>query len=387
MKENGELIFITPEYWLKNLHSQKLRNYIISKCFIKEIYYLNEIDIFKNVKSSFIIIKIVKQKINPKIKIYKIKKEEKNLENIFYNKKRCFDFFEIDQFKFNKKWLLYEKKLTDECYKLENSCSGSKIQKELFETNKINTLEKISTIANGLVSGYDKAFLCDDNLYDKLNKKEKAGLVKIVKSKNLSNYKFNGYKKYIFLNNTKIKNFKKDFPNLFFHFKNYKSKLNKRYDYKNNINYWEWSFLRSYEIQKSNKKKICIPCKLRIKDFRDIKFSLIDEKYLLSQDVTSIFINADISENIKYILAFLNSTIVKKWIFINNNNRGNVLEFSEEPLKNIPIRLINWKNKKEVKIYKKIIEMVNINLKNYNDKNLSIIDDLINLLLGIKKGQ
>ena len=48
--------------------------------------------------------------------------------------------------------------------------------------------------------------------------------------------------------------------------------------------------------------------------------------------------------NVKYILAFLNSTLIKKWIYINNNNRGNVLEFSEEPLKNIPIKLIDWNN-------------------------------------------
>ena len=82
LKDDGELIFITPEYWFKNLHSRNLRNLIISECYIKEIYYLNEVDVFKNVKSSFIIFKIIKKKIKPKIKVFKIKKNFNKIEVI-----------------------------------------------------------------------------------------------------------------------------------------------------------------------------------------------------------------------------------------------------------------------------------------------------------------
>ena len=52
-------------------------------------------------------------------------------------------------------------------------------KRELFFSNAPNTLEKISTIANGLVSGFDKAFICDDKLYSRLNKIGK-NLVSIV---------------------------------------------------------------------------------------------------------------------------------------------------------------------------------------------------------------
>ena len=112
---------------------------------------------------------------------------------------------------------------------------------------------------------------------------------------------------------------------------------------------------------------------------------MVDEKYLLTQDVTSIFINKELKEDIRYILGFLNSSVVKKWIFINNNNRGNVLEFSEEPLKNIPIKLIDWKNKSEIKIYDKIIYYTDKNLSEYNIKNSKAIDLLVNDLINIKK--
>ena len=81
--------------------------------------------------------------------------------------------------------------------------------------------------------------------------------------------------------------------------------------------------LRSYKIQTN--QKICIPCKLRIKNYEDINFSLVD-KLSFNTRCTSIFINKEIKEDIRYI-KLLNSSVVKKWIFINNNNRGNVLNF------------------------------------------------------------
>ena len=75
----------------------------------------------------------------------------------------------------------------------------------------------------------------------------------------------------------------------------------------------------------------------------------------------------------------------RKWIFINNNNRGNVLEFSEEPLKHIPIRLIDWTNKEEIKIYDKIINIVSNNLQNFKINDALILDNLVNSLLSIKR--
>ena len=37
LKENGQLIFITPEYWLNTTHSIKLRNYIIENGYFEKM--------------------------------------------------------------------------------------------------------------------------------------------------------------------------------------------------------------------------------------------------------------------------------------------------------------------------------------------------------------
>lgn len=46
LKEGGELIFITPNYWLNTTHSIKMRNYMMQNGFFEEIYHFNETPIY-----------------------------------------------------------------------------------------------------------------------------------------------------------------------------------------------------------------------------------------------------------------------------------------------------------------------------------------------------
>ena len=381
LEEDGEIIFITPEYWFKNLHSQFLRNYILKKGHIKEIYYLGENRYFDKVNSSFVIFKIRKKKIHPKIKLFKLRDNVTNLKDIFLNTKKNFKKIIIKQFKENKKWLLFNQELLDKAELIEKSCENKSNKFELFHKFSYTKLNDIAQIANGLVSGLDKAFICDEFLYKKLNNLEKKSLRKVIKSYNLKSYNNENFQNYIFLNGKIIKNFKREYPNFYKHFQKFKKDLENRYNYSKKINYWDWVFLRSFALINSKKNKICIPCKLRVKTYENIKFSLIKDNFLLTQDVTSIYLNKEIKENIFYLLGYLNSKIIKQWIYINNNNRGNVLEFSESPLGSIPIKLINWQNNKEVKIYQKISNLTKKVMKTYDRKLVNEIDELVNLLL------
>ena len=380
LRENGELILITPEYWFKNLHSQNIRNYILREGYIKEIYYLSENKFFKNVNSSFVIFKIIKKKINPKIQIFKLKDNSSKLSNTFLNIDKNFIKLNINQFKENKKWLLHDQNDLNDCSLIENECKNVN-SKDLFGHYDYSKLKDISQIANGLVSGLDKAFVCDDSLFKKLNKLEKKAIVKVVKSFNLQAFKNETFEKYIFLNSKSVKNFKSQYPNFHKHFQKFKNILQKRYNYNRKIKYWDWVFLRSYDLISSKRNKICIPCKLRISNFNDIKFCYVKNEFLLTQDVTSIYLKQNVKESIFYILGFLNSSYIKKWIFINNNNRGNVLEFSETPLNSIPIRLINWNVKKEVNIYNEIVDLTKNIIKKYDLNLLKKLDNEIKSLL------
>ena len=65
LKENGELIFICPEYWLNTTHSETLRNYMCVNVFFSDIYLFKEAPLFESVTSSFIIFRYVKKKMYP----------------------------------------------------------------------------------------------------------------------------------------------------------------------------------------------------------------------------------------------------------------------------------------------------------------------------------
>ncbi|GHT24788.1 hypothetical protein AGMMS4957_18420 [Bacteroidia bacterium] len=52
LNENGQLIFICPEYWMNTTHSVSLRNYMVEHGYFEEIYHFNETPIFEKVTVS-----------------------------------------------------------------------------------------------------------------------------------------------------------------------------------------------------------------------------------------------------------------------------------------------------------------------------------------------
>ncbi len=89
LRENGQLIFITPEYWINTTHSAILRNYMLDYGCFEEIYHFNETPIFAKATVSTIIFKFIKssKKSNKKIKIAKFFKNKKINEDILKTQK------------------------------------------------------------------------------------------------------------------------------------------------------------------------------------------------------------------------------------------------------------------------------------------------------------
>jgi adenine-specific DNA-methyltransferase len=52
LNDNGQLIFICPEYWMNTTHAVSLPNYMVSNGYFDEIYHFNETPIFDKVTVS-----------------------------------------------------------------------------------------------------------------------------------------------------------------------------------------------------------------------------------------------------------------------------------------------------------------------------------------------
>lgn len=124
----------------------------------------------------------------------------------------------------------------------------------MFDT-KINILEDVCDIGNGMVSGLDKAFQIPKNII--LTDEEEAATINVVKGQNLEQFVYNDVTKYIFINEEITEDqFLLKYPNFNDLLSPFKEQLKKRYSYNRKINYWEWVFLRNYNTFKNNEREI-----------------------------------------------------------------------------------------------------------------------------------
>ncbi|MFQ5980699.1 MAG: Eco57I restriction-modification methylase domain-containing protein [Candidatus Heimdallarchaeota archaeon] len=236
----------------------------------------------------------------------------------------------------------------------KQSKEGKKYNSEL--PGRYVRLGDVAEIGNGMVSGLDKAFRLPEEIL--LSTKEKARIIYVVKAKSLHQFYHEGVARYAFLNGISSETeFKKSYPNIFVHIKQFKEKLLKRYSYNRHIPWWEWVFLRNRTLFEQNAKKIFVPCKDRFDKRGYVRFALVEGQFFATQDVTAIVKSDQFQEDEKYLVAILNSEITFEWLRHKGLTRGGVLEFSEKPLTRIPIRLINWSDEEEVLLHNAIVEL------------------------------
>ena len=381
LNDGGELIFITPDYWLDTTHCQNLRDYLASNGYFSDLFLFKETPIFKGVNISLQVFRYIKGK----------NTSNKNIKLHIYNNKRSSDFkdiiqdlknkksnelvkeYDIKQFTPNNKWLLVNDEELNEITTLEKGCRD--------KFNNYTKLDEVCEIGNGMVSGLDKAFQIKN--YEILNEFEKNNTIKVIKAKNLNPYCYNEYTYYIFLENANIKDeddLIKKCPNFYKLLKPYKDDLLKRYSYNKKIDYWMWVFLRNYKLFSENESKIFVPCKERISNKDYHRFCLTNGYIFPTQDVSAVIPFKDTKESIEYITAHLNSSIVFNWIKHKGIVKGNIVEFSRAPLASIPFRKIDFNNKKEKEIHDEITNKVKEYIETKDANLLHVIEDLINKL-------
>jgi len=393
LNDNGQLIFICPEYWMNTTHSISLRNYMVQNGYFEEIYHFNETPIFDKVTVSIVIFKFVKSKEKKdKIKVSKFYANQKLSNETLQNLKNRIpfkdaEFLSASQFKLNERWLLQSDEVREELQILETNClkKNQNTLLNLFDEDKqeFHTIGEFCDIGNGLVSGLDKAFQVNGHV---LTENELNATINVVKAKDLKPFVIDNITKYIYINEgLEEESFKENYPNFYNHFQKYKLDLEKRYQYNRTINYWEWVFLRNFNLFKKQEKRIFVPCKERISNKDYFRFALVDEGVFPTQDVTAIFKKPNTKESIEYILAYLNNPVVFDWLKCNGVLKGNIVEFSEKPISSIPFRVIDWTNKEEVELHNSISEQTKNYLKNQNKSLLDQINQSFNKLFSIKQ--
>lgn len=389
LKPGGELIFITPAYWLGTMHSQALRDYLVKHGNVDEIYHFSETPIFEKVTSSIIIFKFTKGSVKKESRIHRyIGKGKLTADDLAHeNAADRWDVFSVSKFKTGESWILAPDAIKSELVVYESKCtvrySDSHSESSPETDTTYTKLGDIATIANGLVSGLDKAFQLTEENTQALNDAEKKATLRVIKAKDMQTLTSNGGRKYIFLNDTAMteSQLKANYPLFYAQLSSHKEKLQRRYTYTDDTNYWDWVFLRSMKLFKTEQEKIFVPCKERITNKDRLRFCVAPSDAYPTQDVTAIYLQPFVKESIQYINALLNSRLTYDWVKYKGLIKGGIAEFSERPLASLPVRLINWGRESEVVIHDEITRLV----REYdgNEKTLDKIDQLIEQLLAL----
>jgi len=366
LKQGGELIFITPEYWFNTKGAQSLRNYLCANGYITDVIHFCETPIFDKVSSSIVIFRFVKDTsrsdAKPRVNVLKYtskrKLSEADLRDISARKKsEHIEFFESKQFSANTIWTIASDDVLDRLAKYENQCARPDSKDLLGSLPGYSTIGDIADIANGMVSGLDEAFQIPDEVG--LNAKESQRFIQVLKAKNISQYSHGPTHRYVFIEEGEVveSEFSKIYPNFKKVLSPFRDDLNKRYLYGREIQYWEWVFPRSLKLFRKNQHKIFVPCKERISNKDYFRFSVVEPGIFPTQDVTALVLKNGVKESLYYVLAILNSKHVFEWLRHKGVVKGNIVEFSEKPIASIPFRKIDWRKSDEVALHNKIAKL------------------------------
>lgn len=363
LKDNGELIFICPDYWFSTKYAKNLRQFMLKNGGFETIIRFHESQIFPKVNSSITIFKYKKTREKSKnIKIIQLTKRMKvdiTLLN-HLEKNPSIQCFDIPQFTQEDNWSFASDSIHQNLQSFENQCT--------------TTIKDICDIGNGMVSGLDKAFQMKE--IEKYTDNERKANIKVVKAKDLEQFFIKKITHYIFINeDIDEQKLSIDYPNFYNDLLVYREQLNKRYSYNKTIPFWQWSFLRNYQLFSKKEKRIFVPCKERITHKNHFRFAIADEFTYPTQDVTALFKKENVRESLEYILAYLNHPAVFEWLKHKGVVKGGIIEFSEKPLASIPFRKIDWNCEKDIECHNKITQSVHLYQIDKQEKYLQEINN------------
>jgi len=361
LRTGGELIFITPSFWFHTQHSQSVRDYLVKHGSFSNIIHFGEAKVFDGVSSAIVIFRYVKNlDASHQISYHTYVGQRKIPANLRLDDPTQFSSTAIPQFRVNSHWTLAthdEQRRQDDFENWANSFRA--VRSTLFDTEQAPSLGEFVTIANGMVSGFDRAFRAPDELLETLSDRERTAIRKVSKAADLQRLFTRKFSLYIDLpsglSQTEVRT---KYPRIYRHLTKFREQLEARYSYDRELPFWEWAFRRSEKFFLDESSKLFVPCKERLTNKTHVRFSLTVKDTIATQDVTAIAPLSSTRESIEYLAAFLTLDEVTEWVRQRGLIKGGIAEFSERPIAAIPFRSIDWTNDREIAAHNEISNLV-----------------------------
>ena len=325
LKDGGVLTYITTNYWFKADHAKKLRDKIKKHTTFKYVNNYNKSVFEDAVGQHNVVFTLTKEK------------HKSRLEVIDDREKYFIDSDKI--YNYRDKIILAK---NDDLERLDKVYNG-----------RTHFLGELLNINQGIVSGYDRAFV-----FDSYEEKYSEYLKPFYKNKDIDQYSYSSNKYWILYLDYKVALDKK----LAKHMRHHKERLSRRREVlKSIIKWWELQWARDEKI--FNVPKIIGRQRSKIN-----KFSYSEGEFYGSADIYYLTPKKkDI--NLFYILGYLNSKVFYDWFKYNGKMKGDNVELYATPLKETPVYYS--KDKSEIAYIEKLVKK---QIEHYEEETQKLID-------------
>ncbi len=391
LKEGGRLGFITTSYWPTADGAAKLRKYILDNALILEIIDLGETKIFEGAPGQHNMIFTLEhcsdtqERSENRIRVARVKKEfegksaKEKLEKLLghlekHIEKESYTDEYIDVFPSPVK----QGELNEDAWNFMRGDEADKILKKI-EQNGV-PLTDICHINQGIVSGADK--VTDKNIrllpqdvishyyikvgdgifvltaYElealQLSQDEKSLIKPFYKNSDIDRYNINqDLANPLFIIYTTKDTDIEQYPGIKAHLEKVRPILeNKRECREGKLPWFSLHWARDQQIFEGEKA-------VTSRRSQHNTFALENQKCFEQSDITIVGKRDGTNEATKYILGLLNSKVLDFWFEHKGKPKGQTREYYFTPLSTIPVRRINFDDPEEVKIYDRLVELVN----------------------------
>ena len=331
LKEGGILTYITTNYWFKADHAKKIREKMKKDTTFRYINNYNKSVFEDAVGQHNVVFSLEKGKTEGIVEV-------------------------IDE---NEKYMILgDKKLYN--YKNKIILAKYEVLEKLANLykNRTDFLGDLLNINQGIVSGYDKAFV-----FDSYEEEFREYLKPFYKNKDINLYSYSKNRYWILYLDHKVILDKK----IDNHLRPFRERLSSRREAKNGaINWWELQWAREEEIFRA--PKIIGRQRAKIN-----KFAYSENEFYGSADIYYLTPKLE-GINLFYILGYLNSATFYEWFKYNGKMKGSNLELYATPLKETPIYYTS--DKSEIEYIEKLVKQ---QIKNYTRETQNLIDNFFKL--------
>lgn len=408
LRSKGRLGFITTSYWLTADGASKLRKYILEHARLVEIINFHEVKLFEHAKGQHNIIFVLERESDPekrarnRIKLVETRKEfegsdinarlqslcnhiGEKIQNSRYSDEYIDVYYSpvVQADLTDRPWYIFHKRDDESLLKKIRSAGANldtladvhqgvipgclSVDKTVLEALPQKTIEEY-----GIKKGMGVFVLNADELKVLcLPKPEQKIIRPYYKNSNIHRYVVDRHDEsyLIYAREFESKNVKlriKDYPTVLRHLEIFRPRLElKRETVENRLPWWSLHWPREESIFEG--KKIVCPYRSKVNTFAydDGAFYGSTDMYFITEKRDSK-LDGQPHHDLRYILGLLNSNVIRFWTQHKTKPKGEIRELFYTPLREFPIRAINFVDKKEVKRYEDIISWVGeiIDLKN-----------------------